>query len=65
MSFSGLGFWTGNPVLYASLGVFVIGFFVWILIGFPILEGTLGVVLNSITKVTTFSITTAAYVKDR
>jgi len=63
MLISGIGFWSRNSVLYVSLGVYFLGFLIWILIGFPILEGALSLFLNYVTKVAAFSITTSLYIQ--
>jgi hypothetical protein len=62
MLFGGIGYWTRNNVLYTSLVVFILGFLVWILIGFPILEGALSLFLNYLTKIAAFFITTSLYI---
>jgi len=64
MMFCGVGFWSRNRVLYVSTGVFVLGFILWMLIGFPILEGPLSLLLNYVTKIATFSIVTSIYMCD-
>jgi hypothetical protein len=62
MPLCGVGYWARNKVLWLSIGVFVVGFSLWILIGFPILNGATSIILNFITKLAAFSITTAVYV---
>jgi hypothetical protein len=60
---SGIGYWLRNKALYVSLAVFLWGFIVWALIGFPILEGTMSIVTNCITKIAALSITTSVHLK--
>ncbi len=63
MSFCGIGFWSKNKFLLAFIGFFIVGFLIWILIGFPILKGIQSVFLNSITKIASFAIITSLYVE--
>jgi hypothetical protein len=61
MPFCGIGYWSRNRFLYASMGVFVPGFVIWAFIGFPILSGTLSLFLNYVTKITAFTMITSLY----
>jgi hypothetical protein len=63
MPLCGVGYWSRNRFLYTSAGVFVIGFIVWTLIGFPILSGFLSLCLNYITKISAFCIVTSLYLE--
>jgi hypothetical protein len=61
MILCGLGYWSPNPFFYVSILVFTGGFFVWMLIGFPILAGLPSLVLNYVTKIAAFSVVTSLY----
>ena len=61
MLLCGIGYWSLNNIFYASAGIFVFGFALWIWIGFPILEGSPSIVLNYFTKIAAFSIVTSLY----
>jgi hypothetical protein len=63
MSISGIGFWSRNRILYGSIIIFIIGFVIWILIGFPILSGSSSLILNYITKIASFSIITSLFIE--
>lgn len=63
MPICGIGFWSRNRILYGSIIVFIVGFVVWILIGFPILLGFSSLILNYITKIASFSIVTSLFTK--
>jgi NADH:ubiquinone oxidoreductase subunit 6 (subunit J) len=39
MPISGIGFWSRNEILDGSIMIFIVGFVIWVLIGFPILSG--------------------------
>ena len=62
MLICGIGFWSLNQHLKASIGLFVMGFFVWSAIGFPILEGVESIVLNYLTKIASFYVITSLYI---
>ena len=63
MILCGLGYWSPNRFFYVSILVFAGGFFVWMLIGFPILAGVPSLVLNCVTKVAAFAAVTSLYFK--
>jgi hypothetical protein len=63
MPICGFGFWSWNNYLLFSIGIFVYGFLVWILIGFPILSGFPSLILNYVTKIASFAIITSLYIK--
>lgn len=64
MPICGIGFWSTNRYVYSSIVLFVSGFIVWILIGFPILSGYPSLILNYITKIASFSIITSLFIND-
>jgi len=61
MPLCGVGYWSRNRFLYAPIGVFVSGFVLWALIGFPILSGTLSLFLNYVTKIAAFCMITSLF----
>ena len=63
MPISGIGFWSRNKILYSSIIVFIVGFVIWIMIGFPILSGFSSLLLNYITKIASFSIITSLFIE--
>jgi len=63
MPICGIGFWSRNRILYGSIMIFIVGFVIWILIGFPILLGFSSLILNYITKIASFSIVTSLFTK--
>lgn len=63
MPISGIGFWSRNRILYGSIVVFIVGFVIWIIIGFPILSGFSSLLLNYITKIASFSIITSLFIE--
>jgi len=63
MPISGIGFWSRNRILYGSIVVFIIGFLIWIMVGFPILSGFSSLLLNYITKIASFSIITSLFIE--
>jgi hypothetical protein len=65
MPVCGIGFWSRNRILYGSIIFFILGFVVWILIGFPILLGFSSLILNYITKIASFSIVTSLFTKQK
>ena len=62
MPISGIGFWLRNRILYGLIIIFIVGFVVWVMIGFPILSGFLSLILNYITKIASFSIITSLFI---
>lgn len=65
MPLSGIVFWSKNKFVFISIGVFSFGFLIWILIGFPILEGILSLILNYITKIASFATVSSLYYKGK
>ena len=63
MPICGIGFWSCNNYLLFSIGFFVFGFLVWILIGFPILSDFPSLILNYVTKIASFAIITSLYIQ--
>ncbi|MCK5627163.1 hypothetical protein KAI23_04290 [Candidatus Bathyarchaeota archaeon] len=63
MPISGIGFWSRNRILSGSIVVFIVGFIIWIIIGFPILSGFSSLLLNYITKIASFSIITSLFIE--
>lgn len=64
MPICGIGFWSWNQHLQASIGLFVLGFLVWTVIGFPILKGIDSIALNYLTKIASFYIITSLYISE-
>jgi hypothetical protein len=62
MLICGIGFWSWNRHLQVSIGLFVLGFFIWSVIGFPILKGVDSIALNYLTKIASFYIITSLYI---
>ena len=62
MPISGIGFWSRNRILDGSIIIFIAGFVIWILIGFPILSGFLSIILNYVTKIASFSVVTSLFI---
>ncbi|MFC1506508.1 hypothetical protein ACFLQ6_05485 [Thermoproteota archaeon] len=63
MPICGIGFWSVNRYLYLSIAIFILGFIIWILIGFPILSGYPSIILNYLTKIASFSIISSLFIK--
>lgn len=62
MSLCGIGFWKKNRFLYIFILIFITGFLVWAIIGFPILSGLPSLFLNYITKISAFCIITSLFI---
>ena len=64
MTLCGIGFWAKNRLLYIFILIFITGFLVWGIIGFPILSGFPSLFLNYITKISAFCIVTSLFVSE-
>jgi hypothetical protein len=64
MPICGMGFWSWNQHLKTSIGLFLVGFFIWSAIGFPILKGVDSIALNYLTKIASFYIFTSLYISE-
>jgi len=64
MLLCGIGFWSWNQHVKASIELFVTGFFIWSVIGFPILKGIDSIALNYLTKIASFYIITSLYITE-